>query len=69
MTYHVYILKSRNFDKFYYGQTQNLHNRLKYHNRGYSKYTKDYMPWELFAYKDCESRSEAMLLEKKLKNL
>ena len=27
------------------------------------------MPWELFAYKDCESRSEAMLLEKKLKNL
>ena len=27
------------------------------------------MPWELFAYKDCESRSEAMLFEKKLKNL
>ena len=69
MGYFVYILQSQKDSRFYYGQTQNLEKRLLRHNQGKSSYTKKYLPWKLFAYKPCDSRSEAMKYEKMLKNL
>jgi len=69
MQYFVYILKSDLDGRFYYGQTQDLTKRLEYHNKGYSGYTKKFRPWILFASKEVESRSEAIKLERKLKNL
>jgi len=69
MPYFVYILKSEKDNRYYYGQTQDLNNRLSDHNSGKVKYTKHILPWRLFAYKQLESRSEAMKYEKMLKNL
>ena len=69
MNYYVYILYSQKFDKYYYGQTQNLEERLKRHNAGSEKYTKTYLPWVLFAWKICNTRADAIMMERKLKNL
>ena len=67
--YYVYILYSRECDKFYIGQTNNMDDRLKRHNAGEVRSTSPYRPWELSIIIEKASRSEAMLLEKKLKNL
>jgi putative endonuclease len=69
MIYHVYILKACDVDRYYIGQTQNINNRLDFHNSGRVKNTKPYIPWKLFASKQCSTRSEAIKLETKLKNL
>ncbi|HBS87424.1 MAG TPA: hypothetical protein DEA97_12755 [Bacteroidales bacterium] len=45
----MYVLKSVRSDKFYYGQTENLNNRLDKHNSGGVKSTAPYVPRELFA--------------------
>jgi len=69
MKYYVYILRSRQNDSYYIGQTQNVQERLIYHNSGRSNYTGKYRPWELIAYKEFATRSEAMKEERKMKNL
>ena len=38
--YFVYLTESLKDDKYYLGQTNNLEERLKYHNTGRCKYTK-----------------------------
>ncbi|MFA5806161.1 MAG: GIY-YIG nuclease family protein [Melioribacteraceae bacterium] len=42
-----YILKSIQDNSFYYGSTDNLDRRLKEHNHGRGKYTKDHHPWKI----------------------
>ncbi len=66
MDYFAYILQSEKDGRFYKGQTQNLQKRLEYHNKGRSKYTKNFLPWKLYAYKVCDSRSEAIKFEKNI---
>ncbi|MDD5457751.1 MAG: GIY-YIG nuclease family protein [Candidatus Margulisbacteria bacterium] len=67
--YTVYILKSTNKNKFYIGQTSNLDKRLAEHNAGRVKSTKAYTPYNVIYQEEYGSRSEAMKVEKKLKNL
>jgi putative endonuclease len=67
--YYVYILYSEKFDKFYIGQTNDFEDRLNRHYCGYEKATKPYIPWEMLMFLQKETRSEALALEKKLKNL
>ena len=67
--YYIYILYSESFDKYYIGQTSDVSQRLKRHNSDYVNYTKSYVPWILVLYIEKETRSEAMILERKLKNL
>ena len=43
--------------------------RLDRHNGRVEKSTKPYAPWELIGFIEKNSRSEAVILEKKLKNL
>ena len=69
MPFYVYIIRSIKNDKYYIGQTNNLSDRLKRHNAGYEKFTSSYLPWELCIYLKKPTRSEAMRLERKLKNL
>jgi putative endonuclease len=69
MSYYCYILKSTVADKFYYGQTADLDSRLQKHNAGKVKSTSKYAPWFVFAYISCDTRSEAMSIEKSMKNL
>ena len=65
----VYILYSEKHDKFYVGQTNDIEARLRRHNSGNSKYTASYRPWKMVCSIEKESRSLAMQLEMKLKNL
>jgi putative endonuclease len=62
--YFVYIIYSIKFDKYYIGQTQNFHERIKRHNAGYEKATLPYLPWISKCILNKETRSEAILLEK-----
>jgi putative endonuclease len=65
--YIVYILFSKSSLKYYTGQTDNLENRLHRHNSGLSLSTKSGKPWELIYQIQFSTRSEAMLLEQKIK--
>ena len=67
--FYVYILYSENFKRYYIGQTNDIGNRLQSHNSGYVVSTKPYLPWTLLCFLEKDTRSEAMILEKKLKNL
>lgn len=69
MSYTVYILFSPSTDSYYKGQTSNIDDRLKRHNSGYEKATLAGIPWTLVWSTTKQSRSEAVILEKKLKNL
>ncbi len=45
--YTVYILKSAIKEYFYIGVTQDLNQRIAQHNKGLSKATKPYAPFEI----------------------
>jgi putative endonuclease len=65
----VYILFSESHHRYYIGQTADIDDRLKRHNCGYELSTKPYAPWQLVCTIQKASRSEAVILERKLKNL
>ena len=69
MDYIVYILYSRKLGKHYIGQTSDLGSRIERHNAGRNPFTKKGAPWEIVHFLNCDSRAEAMKLEKKIKNL
>ena len=69
MPFFVYILYSASHDKYYIGQTDDVPKRLKRHNEHIEKSTSPYAPWTIRCVIEKDARSEAMLLEKKLKNL
>ena len=69
MSNFVYILYSKSLDIFYKGQTNDLSDRLNRHNLRQEKATRNGVPWTLLWSSDKPSRSEAVLLEQKLKNL
>ncbi len=69
MPYYVYVLFSPSSKSFYKGQTNDLVQRLARHNQGRETYTSKNRPWHLVWYAIKPTRTEAMALEKKLKNL
>ena len=64
---YVYILYSETILKYYVGQTADIERRLVRHNEGYVKSTKRGSPWTLIHSIKVHSRSEALLLERKIK--
>lgn len=68
MTYFVYILRSSE-GRYYIGQTSNLEQRLRRHNKGFVLWTKSRGPWELVYSEGFRTRSEAMAEERRLKRL
>ena len=69
MSFSVYILYSFRIDSFYRGQTNDMTKRLIRHNSGYENFTKKGIPWILLWVTEKKTRKEALLLEKKIKNL
>ena len=69
MSYSVYILYSSKIDAYYKGQTSNMKERLHRHNGGREKATKNGVPWNLVWSAEKPTRGEALILERKLKNL
>ena len=64
----VYILRSAKTGKFYCGHTADLDDRLYRHNSGQSKSTVHGVPWNLVWSFETSDRSEAVLLETKIKS-
>jgi putative endonuclease len=69
MKYFVYILYSESLDMFYKGQTSDLPHRISRHNMKLEKATQNGVPWILLWSTNKSTRSSAILLEQKLKNL
>ena len=63
----VYILHSKTRLKYYVGQTNNIDDRLRRHNSGLVSSTKHSIPWDLVYMIQFARRSEAVLLERKIK--
>ncbi len=64
----VYVLYSERYDKIYIGQTQDIQNRMLWHNELSEKgYTIKYRPWKVVYTEDFETRTEALRREKQLK--
>ncbi|RXJ44413.1 GIY-YIG nuclease family protein [Gelidibacter gilvus] len=67
MDYTVYILYSQKRSRYYVGQTDNIEKRLIRHNKGLVDSTKSGAPWELIFTEKVNTRSNALMLEKKIK--
>jgi putative endonuclease len=63
----VYVLLSKMDYKLYIGYSSNLKNRLKEHNSGYVKATKDRRPLKLIYYEMYVDKKDAMHREAYLK--
>ncbi|MCB0482219.1 MAG: GIY-YIG nuclease family protein [Flavobacteriales bacterium] len=68
-TFFTYILYSKKLEKYYVGQSSDLFQRIENHNSGLSKFTKNGIPWTLIWSTELPSRQEALILEKKIKNM
>ena len=68
MKFFVYILRSIKNNDIYVGSTANLEERIDRHNSGLVKSTKPYRPWGILEFRECNSRSEAIKLERFLKS-
>ena len=65
--FYVYILFSNSINKFYVGYTSNLDLRLEQHNDALSKFSKSGIPWKIIHYFTTDNKTEAIILEKKIK--
>ena len=69
MSFFVYVLYSKSFNKIYIGQTNNLENRMVWHNEKASKgYTLKFRPWKIIYFEELDSRKNALIREKQLKS-
>ena len=66
--YFVYILKSKDHNKYYTGQSKNLRKRIEEHNAGKTKSIKPYIPYELIYFETFDHRAEAVEREQYFKS-
>jgi putative endonuclease len=71
MPFWVYVIRNKSNGRYYCGQTSDINKRIQKHNNPTYNSTKTTKridgPWTLFWPKELSSRSETMLLEKKIK--
>lgn len=67
--YCTYIIESDNNKRWYIGHTINSNNRIKEHNLGYTKSTKNKGLWKLIFIRRFDTKLEANRFELKLKRL
>jgi predicted GIY-YIG superfamily endonuclease len=66
--YYVYIIQSIRFpNRLYTGFSENIINRLSYHNTGLSSYTSKYRPWKLLCCVSFIDKKQALNFERYLK--
>ena len=68
MKYFLYILYSKNYDRYYVGISNNPQRRLHFHNTVEKGFTSRYRPWEIVYAKEFSDKKSAMHAEKKIKN-
>ncbi len=69
MKHFVYIIYSSSTDEYYKGYSQNPSIRLIDHNNAKSRYTSKGIPWILVYTKEFDTKSLALIEEKRLKKL
>ncbi|MFH1608877.1 MAG: GIY-YIG nuclease family protein [Patescibacteria group bacterium] len=62
--YYIYVLKSKKDNNLYVGYTENLQNRLNYHNAGKVRSTKHRVPFEILYFETYEDKYKAFNTEK-----
>jgi predicted GIY-YIG superfamily endonuclease len=66
--HYVYTLQSEsNSEKFYVGHTDNLQNRLQFHNQKKCKHTLKHIPWKIKTAIAFADKEKALEFEKYLK--
>ncbi|MCW5909050.1 MAG: GIY-YIG nuclease family protein [Chitinophagales bacterium] len=69
MAYTVYILYSKQSDKYYVGHTDNLTRRIEEHNSGQTRYTSaTASDWRVVYTQQFATRSDAMKREREIKH-
>jgi putative endonuclease len=66
--YYIYVLLSKQDDKFYIGFTEDLRRRLREHNDGKSFATKCRRPFELIFYEAYRNKYDALRRERYFKS-
>ncbi|RXG27980.1 GIY-YIG nuclease family protein [Leeuwenhoekiella palythoae] len=71
MKHYLYIIYSKDLDKFYTGETSNIQERIIIHNNHAIKtaYTKAASDWKLMLSFPCKDRTEALFLERFIKRM
>ena len=67
--YYVYIIQSESLGDYYKGSSSDVERRLSEHNAGKSRFTSGKGPWKLVFHKGFETKTEALIEEKRLKKL
>ncbi|MBT8271109.1 MAG: GIY-YIG nuclease family protein [Flavobacteriaceae bacterium] len=65
---YIYTLYSETHDRYYVGMTEDIEQRLAYHNNGRVKSTKAFKPWRIVRLEKYKSMIEARAREKYLKS-
>jgi putative endonuclease len=65
--YYVYILESLLDGDYYKGSTSDYVKRLERHNNGESQFTRSKMPWKIVFVQEFETKTDALIQEKKIK--
>ena len=65
--FYVYIVYSSSLEKYYAGSAEDVEKRVGQHNAGKGRFTSKGIPWVLIIKLECNSRSEAVQLEQKIK--
>ena len=68
MGHSVYILQSKENDRYYVGQSKNPERRLEHHNTTSTGFTSRYRPWELAFIQEFPTKEEAVAAEQLIKN-
>ncbi|MBO7143723.1 MAG: GIY-YIG nuclease family protein [Salinivirgaceae bacterium] len=69
--YFVYIIYSQTIDKYYIGETVDLDNRFEEHisHKFSGSFTTRSVDWEIFLVLECQSRTQARLVESHIKKM
>jgi putative endonuclease len=67
MYFYIYVLQSEKDGMFYTGYTNNLKERLKFHNEGKVNSAKNRVPLKLVYFEGCLNQQDATHREKYLK--
>ena len=68
MEYYAYVLKSLKDGKYYVGSTADVSKRIKFHNAGLQRSTKNRIPFKLILDEKYDSKSKALKREMQIKS-
>lgn len=68
MLYYVYVLQSLKDHRYYIGFTTDVEARLRFHNAGLQRSTRDRIPFRLALFESFATKEEALKREKQIKS-